>query len=206
MKIFCIILITIFSLNSIAQEGIQVGVEISPAWDINIQRPEAAGITSAFTGYGFNVGVPVKGWVSETIALQSGLTFEYMAFDNRVNNTLFSSERYGSLNLPVMLNYALSGNWYFLFGAGVNYNLFVQSWSGFSLNILSLRTKFQPYAALGVTTMMEREKGVFELGAQARYHFLELNAATTTLAIDNNSNVLSFDLLLRFYLFNSKKV
>lgn len=205
MKIFFIFIISIATVNALSQEGVQLGIEISPAWDVNLQRPEAAGIISAFSGYGFNVGVPLKWWFSESMAFQSGLTFEYMAFDNRVNNTLFSSERYGSINLPLMLNYAVSGNWFLLFGGGMNYNLFVQSWSGFSLNILSLRTKFQPYAGFGVSTMMERDKGVFELGAQARYHFLELNAPTTSLAIDNNSNVLSFDLLLRFYLFNSVK-
>jgi hypothetical protein len=203
-RLYTFLLILILSTTSYAQEGLQLGLEISPAWVVNTHKQKGVGIRSAESGYGFNLGVPIKWWFSETMAFQSGLTFEYTAFDNRVNNTLQSSVRFGSIHLPLMLNYAMSGNWYLLFGGGVNYNIINQSWAGFGVDISSQVNAFQPYAGLGISTLMERDKGVFEFGVTSRYHFIDLWKADAIYFDSENytSKILSFDLLLRFYLLN----
>lgn len=197
--VICLLLI---SVESHAQNGFQLGLEISPAWNLNTHYNKILGFGPAESGYGFNVGVPVKWWFKENISLQTGLTFEYMAFDNRVNNTLLSSQRHGSVNLPLMFNLALSGSWYASFGAGLKYNFLNQAWSGFSVDISSQINSFQPYFGGGVNTLIERDKGVFEFGIQGRYHFIQLLNETAPQSTDFSSNILSLDLILRFYLLN----
>ena len=198
--IFCCVILC--SVNSKAQTGFQLGLEISPVWNLNTHYNKILGFGQAESGYGFNVGVPVKWWFREGVSLQTGLTFEYMAFDNRVNNTLLSSQRFGSIHLPLMFNIALNGNWYGAVGGGVNYNVFNQAWSGFSVDISNQINSFQPYIGAGVNTLLERDKGVFEFGIQGRFHFIQLLNDTAPQATDFSSNILSLDLILRFYLFN----
>lgn len=201
-KKFILCFSLLFALSVKSQSGFQLGLEISPAWNLNVHYNSILGFGPAESGYGFNVGVPVKWWFRENMSLQTGLTFEYMAFDNRFNNTLLSSRRYGSIHLPLMFNLGLNGNWYGAFGAGINYNVFNQAWSGFSVDISSEINSFQPYVGAGVNTLIERDKGVFEFGIQGRFHFLQLLNDTAPQATDFSSNILSLDLLLRFYLFN----
>ncbi|MCB9223293.1 MAG: outer membrane beta-barrel protein [Crocinitomicaceae bacterium] len=203
-KSLLILLLIINSSNlSLSQEGLQLGVDVSPCWVLNTHRQKSSGIRSAESGYGFNAGLALKYWFSEKVAVNSGLTFEYNAFDNRFNNQLISSRRFGSLHLPVMVNYAMSGNWYLLFGGGINYNVINQSWSGYGVDISSQINAFQPYGGIGVSTLMERDKGLFEFGVTSRYHFLELWKSDAVLFDVSNftSRILSFDLILRFYLF-----
>lgn len=202
MKQFVLFLGLVITSISLAQEGFQLGLEASPSWDLHTHRNTTTGIRSSESGYGFNIGVPVKYWFSENAALHSGLTFEYMAFDNRVNNTLISSLRFGSLNVPVMINYKLSGGWLVNFGAGVKYHVLNQSWAGFGVDISNQINSFQPYAGFGISTLMERDNGTFELGARGRYHFLELYQDWTSNAEDFNNRIISFDLILRFYFVN----
>ncbi|MEX1001850.1 MAG: hypothetical protein WDZ35_07035 [Crocinitomicaceae bacterium] len=202
MRITFLFLLFASSSFVYSQEGLQLGVEVSPAWNLNTHRSKATGIRSSESGYGFNVGIPLKWWYAENMAFHSGLNFEYMAFDNRVNNTLIGSNRYGSIHLPLFLNYKLSGGWVALFGGGINYQFFNQAWSGFGVDISSQINQFQPYLGAGVSTLMERDNGVFEFGAQARYHFLELWAPGTPTVDDFTSKILSLDLILRYYLWN----
>jgi len=191
-----------FSFGGNAQEGLQMGLEISPAWNLNVHRSKVIKSWSFESGYGFNVGLPLKYWFSETMAIQSGLTYEYVAFDNRFNSTLVSSYRYGSLHVPVMFNLAMKGGWNAIFGAGLNYNIMNKFWAGNSVDITPSIQSVQPYVGGGASTLLERNKGVFEIGVQARYHFLELSDKNVPTVSDFSSNILSFDLIMRFYLVN----
>jgi Outer membrane protein beta-barrel domain len=203
MKNFLFILILLFSFKSHAQEGFQLGIEVSPAWHLDVQKNKVTTIRTTASGYGFNVGVPIKWWVSDYLALQTGLTFELMLFDERINKTLLSSNRHGSINLPVMFNYALASNWYLLFGGGINYNVLNKQWTSLGkIELGGITNSFQPYAGLGLSTMVERDVGIFELGAQMRYHFIDLYKPSTFSNGDFVDRVLSFDVLLRYYLFN----
>ncbi|MBD3636771.1 MAG: outer membrane beta-barrel protein [Crocinitomicaceae bacterium] len=203
LKRTLILLLLIVMNKAYAQEGFQLGLEASPAWHANMQRNKITGLRTSTGGYGFNVGVPVKWWFSDGIALQTGLTFELMLFDERINKNLISSNRHGSLHLPVMLNYALSGNWYLLFGGGVNYNVLNQRWTTIGkANLTAVTNTFQPYIGVGISTLMEREGGVFELGAQSRFHFIDLYKPSIFSDGDFTNRILSFDLILRYYLLN----
>lgn len=200
--IFSVLVVVGSAFSVIAQQKFHLGIEASPAWDINAQKQKTTGIRTSVSGYGFNIGVPIKWFFKENIALQTGLGFEYMVFDNRFNGTLISSERYGQAHVPLMFNYGITDSWFANFGAGINYTLFASSWAGNAVNVTNQTKQFQPYVGLGASTLVERDKGMFELGAQVRYHFLELFADGTVLANQYNSRIISFDLLLRFYLFN----
>ncbi len=188
---------------SFAQEGFHLGVEVSPSWMLNTHRNTTTGLRSSESGYGFNAGVPIKYFFNEYMGIESGVSFEYMAFDVRVNNALQFSNRFGSVNFPLTILYQVSGNWYTHAGAGFKYQFMNKSWSGFSVDIGPSVNKIQPYVALGVSTLIERDKGLFELGAMARYHFINLWAAGSPQGAAGTSKVVSFDLMLKFFLFNS---
>lgn len=196
----CLFLSTI----SIGQEGLMIGIEATPSWHFNIQRQASTKLISNTGGYGFTLGVPVKWGFSETMALQTGLSFEMMLFDQRFNKTLVSSNRHGSVHLPIHLTYALTGGWYFVGGAGVNYCLVNSQWTQLgSINISIATNKFQPYLAAGVSTSMERGNGIFELGMIGRYHFIDLyNGDTSFSDADFKNWIFSTDLVLRYYFFS----
>ena len=198
-----IILFLIARTSLLAQEGLKIGAEVSPAWDINIQRQTDTGLRSNTNGYGFNIGAPLRWGFSESMSLQTGLTFEIMMFDQRIGKTLYTSTRHGSVNLPIMLNYQVSGGWYFIFGGGFNYNFLNYQWtqSG-KIGLTGVTNTFQPYGAAGISTMMEQGNGVFELGVVGRFHFIDLYKPSTFSNGDFTNRILSFDLILRYYLFN----
>ena len=202
IKRLIIIALVLVSYQGIAQDKFKLGAEISPAWHINLQRQISTGLVSNSSGYGFNVGVPVRWVFGEYMSLQTGLTFELMMFDDRFNKQLLSSNRHGSLNVPIILNYQLTGGWNAIFGVGVNYNFMNTQWTPIGkISLQSATNVFQPYAALGISTLMERGMGDFELGVQGRFHFIDLykNSGNST---DFTNWILSFDLILRYYLFN----
>lgn len=203
MKNILFTMLLFLSSLSFAQEGFHLGVEVSPSWMLNTHRNTTTGLRSSESGYGFNAGVPIKYFFNEYMGIESGVSFEYMAFDVRVNNALQFSNRFGSVNFPLTILYQVSGNWYTHAGAGFKYQFMNKSWSGFSVDIGPSVNKIQPYVALGVSTLIERDKGLFELGAMARYHFINLWAAGSPQGAAGTSKVVSFDLMLKFFLFNS---
>ena len=200
-----IVLITLMFVSSISfsQEGFHLGLEISPGWMVNTHRNLTTGLRSSESGYGFNAGLPVKYFFNEHTGIESGVSFEYMAFDNRFNNTLISSNRFGSINFPVTLIHQISGSWYAHGGLGLKYQMMNRAWSGFAVDISPVVNKVQPYLALGVSTLLERDQGTFEFGAMARYHFINLWSEGSPQAAGSTSRIISFDLMLKFFLFNS---
>ena len=201
MKRSALILVILFSITSYAQE-VHIGIDISPSWNLNGHRTNSTA-WYAEHGYGFNGGLAVKYFFNEYNALQTGLNFEYTAFDNWANNQLVSSLRFGSLHVPVLVNYSLSffENWYLYAGGGLKYHLLNRSVSlGNKIDISASVDRFQPYAAFGMNTIIERSVGYFELGFLARYHFMELWDDVQAEMHGYSSHIVSFDLLLRYYL------
>jgi hypothetical protein len=203
MKKIGLIILLFLTTNVKAQEGFHLGVEISPAFVLNSHRNLTTSLRSSESGYGFNVGIPMKYFWSEYMGIETGLTFEYMAFDNRFNNTLISSNRFGSINMPLTLIYEVAGDWYVHGGVGAKYQFLNRGWSGFAVDIGSAVNKVQPYVALGVSTFLERDKGMFELGVMGRYHFLNLWNESSPQSAGSTSKIISFDIMLKFFLFNS---
>lgn len=196
-----LLFLSIFPASN-GQEGFKLGVEATPSWHFNIQRQASTALLSNTGGYGFNLGVPIKWGFSESMALQTGLGFEMMLFDQRFNKVLLSSNRHGSIHVPLQLSFALSGGWNFLAGGGLNYCIYNNQWTQLgSINISAATNKVQPYLAAGVSTLMDRGNGMFELGLMGRYHFIDLYNGETTFSDPDFKNwIFSADLVLRYYL------
>lgn len=183
-------------------QKLHLGVNLSPSWNLNSHRTNATA-WYAEHGYGFTGGFALRYEKTEMISFQSGLDYEYISFDNWANNILVSATRLGALNLPLMLNYKLNffENWYLGFGGGINYLIQSNVLAGGSkIDVSGSIDEFQPYAALGMNTMMERNTGWFELGLQGRYRFMELWSPNQANSHGYSSHLISVDLLLRFYL------
>jgi hypothetical protein len=198
------ILVLLVSLSSLpfAQKGFRLGVEVSPSWVLNAHRNKTTTIRTFESGYGFNVGLPLKYHFNEYSGIESGLSFEYYAFDNRANNILVSSNRFASIHLPLTYLYQITGDWYAHFGGGIRYQIMNRAWSGWSVDISPVVNRVQPYLALGASTFLERDNGMFELGLMTRYHFINLWKESAPQAAGSTSKIVSFDLLLRFYFIN----
>jgi len=184
----------------LAQDGLQIGASVTTGLALQTHRSKTTGIWSSQSGYGFSVGVPIKYWTSETRAFNTGLDYEFVGYDNWVNNNFVSGTRYHSLHIPLTYNINLFSSWYASFGSGLNY--FIRSRtlsSANNINISNSTNAFQPYLSLGINTIAQRGNGLFELGVQARYHFLDLWKRTYPNFNVTTSKILSFDLVMRFY-------
>lgn len=188
------------SKNLVAQDGLQIGASVTTGLALQTHRSKTTGIWSSQSGYGFSFGIPFKYWTSETRAFNFGLDYEYVAYDNRVNNNLVSSTRYHSLHLPLTYNINLFSTWYAAVGTGLNYFIRSRTFSpGNTVDISNSANPFQPYLSLGINTLAKRGSGFFELGVQARYHFLDLWKKTYPNFNVTTSKILSMDLVMRFY-------
>lgn len=197
--LFGLICFTMFG-RGIAQEGASIGVHLSTSFQLNSHRDKQTTIWSSESGYGFNMGVPVRFGYAEDRAFTTGLDYEYLAFDNRVNNFLQSSLRFHSLHIPATLHFNVISSWFISTGAGANLvfrsRLFVP---GSTVNISNSINPFQPYLSLGIGTLGNRGDGLFELSAQARYHFLDVYKKSYPLFEVVTSKIVSFDLVMRYY-------
>ncbi|UKN02659.1 PorT family protein [Paracrocinitomix mangrovi] len=200
MKRVVVIFLVLLSFGLNAQQGFHLGAEVSPSWNVNLQRQSSTGLNNSTAGYGFNIGVPMRYGINDQFSIQSGLTFEFMAFDERFNKTLISSNRHGSLHLPLMMSYGVTDAWYLNFGLGINYNFYNRQWTSFgTLDLGSVTNKFQPYTGLGLSTLLEQDKGTFELGVLGRFHFIDMYKPSTFSAEEFKNYIISLDLILRMY-------
>jgi hypothetical protein len=188
------------SQTLIAQEGINVGAKISTSFHLNTHRNKQTTIWSSESGYGFSVGVPLRFGYAEDRAFVTGLDYEYIAFDNRVNNFLVSSTRFHYLHIPATLHFNLISSLFISTGTGVNLALGSKTFvPGVSVDISDVINPFQPYLSLGVGSSVERGGGIFELSAQARYHFLDIWQKDYPQHAITTSKIVSMDLVMRFY-------
>ena len=197
-----LIIVSIFFLTSFSySQDLKLGIEISPAWNLNAHHSQTTTSWSAENGYGFNIGFAMRYQMNEYTALNTGLNFEYVSFDNWAYNTLQSSLRFGSIHLPLILSKNVIGNWYGNYGGGVNFHLLNRYVvPGTNIDISSSIDKFQPYLAIGTSTLMDRNSGIFELGFLARYHFMELWDKNIPTVVAFSSHIIALDVILRFYL------
>ena len=199
-RITVFLLFCCLSINLIAQDGLQIGAGITTGLALQTHRSKTTGIWSSQSGYAFSVGVPIKYWTSETRAINTGLDYEFIGYDNWVNNNFISGTRYHSLHVPLTYNINLFSTWYAAFGTGLNYFIRSRTISpSNSVNISNSANAFQPYLSLGINTLAKRGDGFFELGVQARYHFLDLWKRTYPNFNVTTSKILSLDLVMRFY-------
>jgi len=196
-----ILLLTLFlGLNSIAQQGFMLGLNISPTWKIIMSSPKQTGLRTYQGGYGFTVGIPVKYWINDYSAFCSGIEYDFSAFDSYQNSNLVSSVRFNSLHLPLMFNVNLSGDWYGLLGAGLLYNLSVRDLnSTIGTDVTAVTNRLQPYLGLGVSTIRSNDYGYFEYGIQLRYQFRDMWDKNYAPLVDFNSHLISGDFIFRYF-------
>jgi hypothetical protein len=195
-----ILVITLFFATTAMSQGVKFGLNVSPSWKIKLTKQKGTGLRSSQGGYGFNAGIPVKYWINEFTSFNTGLDYEFTAFDSYNNGFLVSSFRFNSLHLPLMFNIHLSGPLYAMVGTGVVYNMSVRD-----LNILAgsdlsdQSNNVQPYVGLGINSLIEKDFGYFEVGVQGRYQLLDIWKSTYEPEENFNSHLASLDLVLRYY-------
>jgi hypothetical protein len=190
----------LFCQTAIAQDGFHVGAKIATSFNLNTHRNKQTTIWSSESGYGFSVGVPLRFGYTDDRAFVTGLDYEYIAFDNRVNNFLVSSMRFHYLHIPATLHFNLISSLFISTGTGVNLVLGAKTLvPGVSVNISNVINPFQPYLSLGIGSFVERGAGLFELSAQARYHFLDIWQKDYPQHAITTSKIMSMDLVMRFY-------
>ncbi len=200
MKKIVLIITLFFASNVMAQGGLQFGLNVSPSWKINMSKQKETGLRTNQSGYGFNAGIPVKYWMNEFRSLNTGLDFEFTAFDSYLNGLLVSSFRFSSLHLPVMFNFHLSGTLYGMAGTGVVYNFAVRDLNiSQGTDLTGVTNNVQPYLGLGLNSLIEKDFGFFEVGVQGRYQLLDIWKNTYAKQEDFNSHLVSLDFIFRYY-------
>ena len=201
MKRIIAILVLAISTQISAQDSPQFGVNISPSWKINAARQVQTGLRSNQSGYGFRVGVPVKFWLNDYTAFNTGLDYEFTSFDGFQNGQLVSSFRFNSLHLPLVFNMHLSGNLYAMAGTGLVYNLTARDLNNitFGTDVSAVTNSLQPELALGINSFVEKGSGEFEFGVLGRYQILDIWKNDYLPMEPFNSHIISLDLLLRYY-------
>ena len=184
-----------------AQDGFNTGAHVSTSFQLITHRDKGTKIWSSESGYGFSAGVPFRFGYAEDRSFVTGLDYEYMAFDNRINGNLVTSMRMQSLHVPLQFNFKLVSTLFWSTGGGINYQFRAQVFNyGNNISISNNTNPFQPYVSLGIGSLSQRGNGLFELGIQTRYHFVDMWKKSYPLYDAVSSKVLSFDLVMRFYL------
>lgn len=187
--------------NAVAQEGFHIGLEVNPSWRLMTTRSKTTGIWSVGNGYGFNVGLPIKWGYNEYRTLNTGVSFDYTAYDSYSNGVLVNSLRLQGIKIPLMIHFLLRNSWSLGGGIGANYLFRATALSsGLRINATNTINQIQPWLGFGVFNCMERDFGLFELGGQARYHVLNLYNKATTATTNTANRILAIDLVLRLYL------
>tara|TARA_B100000809_G_scaffold245188_1_gene271880 strand:+ start:239 stop:829 length:591 start_codon:yes stop_codon:yes gene_type:complete len=195
MKIVALLLLFIFSTFSYSQNT-NFGIEVSPSFELQSIKNKNTGLLSSISGYGFNIGMPIKFNVDNEKSISSGITYEFTAFDNKINNYLASSLRLNSLNVPLIYNIPVIQGFYFNTGIGINYIfLSKQFGGGIWLNTNTIVNQFQPYLAAGLSTLVDLGTNNYELGVNARYHLIDIWKNTD----QTRTNIIAIDLNMKYY-------
>lgn len=200
MKILIAILIGFFTFAGIAQDKLSFGVELAPSFKLTTYRIKTTGIRSSQSGFGFTAGVPVKYLLNDYTSLNTGLNYEFTSFDSYTNGFYVGSLRFNAIQLPIIFNYHLTGNWYAMGGAGVNYNFMVRSIiPGVALDVSKLTTNVQPYLGIGANNLKELNNGALEIGLLAKYYVLDIYNKSYPATATTASHLVSLDLFFRIY-------
>lgn len=204
MKLIVLLGAILFGFGVFSQRSFQTGVHVNTSFNLNAHRANT-GIWSSESGYGFALGIPVRVFSSDDRYFNTGLDYEYMAFDNWANGQLVASTRFQSVNIPLNFNFNISSNWFWSAGSGFNYLFRTHTFTpGSNVDIKGSVNHFQPYLSLGILSAAPRGAGLFELGAQIRYHFLDVWQKWYPIYSVTSSHIISFDLSMRFFIGQGK--
>lgn len=177
------------------------GVECSPSYGMSVQRNSDNGLLSSKNAFGGNVGFPLRVEWSKDRIFNSGVSFEYVKFNESIRDSAGGPSHSGMLNVPMMLGMGLSGNAHFMIGGGLRYSLFHDVYvEGEYTNSNSTTKRFQPYLGVGISNNIFVKKGFLEVGLQSRFGIRDMLNKITSNQIGKTNNLLSFDLTLRWYI------
>lgn len=200
MKKISLVFLLILNFTVFAQDGVQIGLNVSPGFKVNMSKQKGTGLRNNSTGYGFNVGIPVKFWMREFTAFNTGINFDHAAFDSYLNGVLVSSFRINAVDVPLAFNLHMNGRYYGILGGGVVYNLRVTDLNAVQSAVITDFTNLiQPYITVGINNLVEKDFGFLEIGVQGRYQLLDIWKSSYTPYENFNSHLISLDLLLRYY-------
>ncbi len=198
-NLVCLILI-LFSTQVLAQGSWNFGVNIAPSWKINMSRQIQTGLRSSQSGYGFTAGLAVKKEMNDFTSFNTGLLYNYAAFDVFSNGLLVSSFRINSLDLPLLFNTNIKGSWNAMYGAGGVYNMRVRSLDvNLGSDFSNFTNNVQPYLGLGINTKIERADNHILTGLLAKYQLLDIWNKDYVALQNFNSHLISLDFFFTYY-------
>ena len=200
MKNFLFGIFLLFTGSSFSQSGVEIGLNLSPGYRVLLSKQVGTGLRSSQSGFGFTAGVPVKYWLNEFTSINTGLNYEFTAFDTNVKGLLLSSFRINSVSLPLVFNLHLNRTFYLMAGTGVNYNFAARDINIFGgADLTHQMNKIQPYLALGANSLIERGDSNLEVGVVAHYQLLDIWKKSYTAKENFNSHIASINFVLQYY-------
>jgi hypothetical protein len=188
------------STNVLAQGNWNLGVYIAPSWKINMSRQIQTGLRSSQSGYGFSAGIAVRKEMNDFTSFNTGLLYNYAAFDVFSNGLLISSFRINSLDLPLLFNTNIKGSWNAMYGAGGVYNMRVRSLDvNLGSDFSNFTNNLQPYLGLGINTKIERADNHILTGLLAKYQVLDIWNKDYVALQNFNSHLVSLDFFFTYY-------
>ena len=179
-----------------SQNEFSLGIEVSPSVKLQTIRNKVTGLFTSFSGYGFNLGLPIKYSLEDNRSISFGVLYEFTAFDNRVNTMLVNALRLNTVSVPLVYNYSINENYYVNMGGGVNYVFKSREYGGgLWTNVNEIVNPFQPYLCFGGSMLQSRQENIYEIGVNARCHILNLWRLNTSTSI----NIVSLDLNLKYF-------
>ncbi len=196
--VYIILLLT--STNVLAQGNWSLGVYIAPSWKINMSKQIQTGLRSSQSGYGFSAGLAVKKELNDFTSFNTGLLYNYAAFDVFASGLLISSFRINSLDLPLLFNTNIKGSWNAMFGGGGVYNMRVRNLDvNFGSDFSNFTNNIQPYLGLGINTKIERADNHILTGLLAKYQLLDIWNKDYIALQNFNSHLVSLDFFFTYY-------
>jgi hypothetical protein len=108
--------------------------------------------------------------------------------------------RFNAIQLPLIFNYNVTGNWYAMGGAGVNFNFMVRSIiPGIAADVSAVTNNVQPYVGIGANNLKELNNGKLELGLLAKYFLIDIYNKDYPPSATISSHLVSLDVFFRIY-------
>jgi len=193
-KLICFFGMILIQTLSYSQSNFSLGIEVSPSVKFQTIRNKSTGLFTSLSGYGFNIGLPIKYDLGDYKTISTGVLYEFAAFDTRINTYLINSLRLNSVTVPIVYNYSVTKNYYVNMGGGVNYIFTSKEFGGGGwTNVNQIVNQIQPYVSLGGSLL--KNSNSYELGVNARYYLLSIwNMNTLT-----STNIVSIDLNMKYF-------
>jgi|GEM_PF-1251950 len=195
-KLICLFGLIFIQTLSYSQSNFSLGIEVSPSVKFQTIRNKTTGLFTSLSGYGFNIGLPIKYDLGDYKTISTGVLYEFTAFDTRINTYLINSLRLNSVTVPIVYNYPVTENYYVNMGGGVNYIFTSKEFGGgVWTNVNQVVNQTQAYLSLGGALLKNRNSNSYELGVNARYYLLNLWSMNTL----TSTNIVSVDLNMKYF-------